>query len=204
MSAPEPSIDIRRPAAVSSAVKAMPRAGTKPRRPQPCPPPRWRSPRSTSSRVFADRCRRHRPRDRGRAGRAGRLCALLSGTCRRAIGIRAPLLRRRHRRHRAAFDVGVPGRRHLSGPGLPRPRKAIHAARLGVVGGVSARHRRVVLHQGRRSVFARLARQLLCGRSGYADRVPPRACSSWCGAGRGRAGSTAAPSWSAPTTTAMR
>ncbi len=60
-----------------------------------------------------------------------------------------------------AVDARVPDRRHLSGAGLPRPREAIHAARLGLVGGVPDRHRRVVLRQSRRHVLARLARQLL-------------------------------------------
>ena len=32
-------------------------------------------------------------------------------------------------RHRASRHAGVPDRRYLSGPGLPRPREAIHAAR---------------------------------------------------------------------------
>ena len=52
----------------------------------------------------------------------------------------------------------------------------------------------VVLRQGRRSVLARLARQLLRRRAGGAARLSAARCSCWCGAGRARAGSTAAPS----------
>ena len=98
----------------------------------------------------------------------------------------------------AARDAGVPGRRHLSGTGLPRPRKAIYAPRLGVVGGVSDRHRGVVFRQGRRPVLAALARQLLCGRLAHADWHFGAPCSCWCDTGPARAGSTAAPSWSVP------
>ena len=71
-------------------------------------------------------------------------------------------------------DAGLPGRRHLSGPGVPRPREAIYAARLGVVRGVPARHRRVVLRQGRRRVLAGLARRFYVARPVRADRIPPR------------------------------
>ena len=80
-------------------------------------------------------------------------------------------LRRRDLRHRAAVDVRLPDRRHLPGAGLPRPREAIHAAGLGLVGGVPDRDRRFVLRQSRRDVLARLARQLLCQRPGRADRL---------------------------------
>ena len=109
---------------------------------------------------------------------------------------------RRHLRHLAAGHAGVPDGRHLSGPGVPRPREAIHAARLGVVRGVSDRHQRFVLRQSRRPVLPRLARRLLRARAVRADRLPARACFSWCAAGRAKAGSIAAPSSSAPTATA--
>ena len=42
----------------------------------------------------------------------------------------------------AARDARLPGRRHLSGAGVPRLREAIYAARLGLVGRLPARHRR--------------------------------------------------------------
>ena len=153
--------------------------------------------------LFADRARRLRARDRSRAGRGRRPRRSISGYVVPVQRLR-PLLRRRHRRHFAALDAGVPGRRYLSGPGLPRPREAIYAARLGLVGGVSARRHRVVFRQSRRPVLPRLARQLLCPRPVHADRVSPRACSCWCGAGRAKAASTAAPSWSAPAAAARR
>ena len=51
--------------------------------------------------------------------------------------------------------------------------------------------------------LAHLARQFLRRRPGRADRLPARPVPAWCGIGRGQAGSTAAPSWSAPTTAAM-
>ena len=54
------------------------------------------------------------------------------------------------------------------------------------------------LCQGRRPILPRLARQLLRHRPGHADRISARACSCSCAAGHAKAGSTAAPSWSAP------
>ena len=51
---------------------------------------------------------------------------------------------------RRALDARVPDRRHLPGAGVPRPREAIHAAGLGLVGRVPDRHRRIVLRQSRR------------------------------------------------------
>ncbi len=78
---------------------------------------------------------------------------------------------RRHLRHRRVVDAGVPDRRHLPGAGLPRLREAVHAAGLGVVGGLPRRHRRLVLLQDRRDVLARLARLVLCLRPVRAHRL---------------------------------
>ena len=102
--------------------------------------------------------------------------ALYASICRRCH--RADLaLSRRRLRHRCAVDARLPDRRHLPGAGVPRPREAVHAARVGLVGGLPDRHRRLVLRQGRRDVFARLARHLLRRRTCRADRLA-RLCSS--------------------------
>ena len=106
--------------------------------------------------------------------------------------------------HRRAGDARLPGRRHLSGAGIPRLREAVFPPRLRLVGRVPDRDRRLLLRQDRRSVLARLAGQLLRRRPRRADRLSARACSSWCGAGRAKAASTAAPSSSAATTAARR
>ena len=111
---------------------------------------------------------------------------------------------RRHRRHLADRTAGVSGGRHLPGSGVSRPRKAIYAARVGVVGRVPARDCRVVLRQSRRSILPRLARQLLRGRADRAARVSPRAVSPGATLDSRKAVSTAAPSSSAPARAAKR
>ena len=78
---------------------------------------------------------------------------------------------------KALRHVGFPGGRHLSDPGVPRPREAIYAARLRLVGGVSDRYQRLVLRQSRRPILPRLARLVLCARPVRADRLPPWAVS---------------------------
>ena len=120
---------------------------------------------------LADRARRLRPHGRVRADRAGRP----GGVRALSVADRRPVLalRRRDLRHRAAVDVRLPDRRYLPGAGVPRPREAIHAAGLGLVGRVPDRDRRLVLRQSRRDVLARLARQLLCERPGGADGLAP-------------------------------
>ena len=76
-----------------------------------------------------------------------------------AVDGRADLaLSRRNVRHRAVVDARLPDRRHLPGAGVPRLRKAIHAACFGLVGRLPDRHRRIVLRQSRRHVLACLAR----------------------------------------------
>ena len=114
-------------------------------------------------RLFADRARRRRAADRIRliVPRRPRDLRRLRGAARR---FRVALCRR-HCRHRRACDARVPGRRHLPGAGVSRLREAVFPARLGVVGGVSRRHRRDVLRQGRRPVLARLARQASMSRA---------------------------------------
>ena len=116
------------------------------------------------------------PPDRDGFGRRRRFCGLRR-VCRAELRLRLVLLRR-HFRHCALGDAGLPGRRHLSGAGLPRAREAVHAARLRLVGGVSDRHQCFVLRQGRRPILARVARRVLCARPVRADRFPARAVPS--------------------------
>ena len=61
-----------------------------------------------------------------------------------------------------------------------------------------------VLRQARQRDLAALAVGLLLRRPRRADRRTACSCARWCAAGRGRAGSTAAPSSSAPTRTASK
>jgi len=110
---------------------------------------------------------------------------------------------RRYRRHLAALNVAFQAAT-LSDPGLSRPRKAIYAARIGVVGVfLLSPLPPVVLHQSRRPIFPGLLGSFyavgLLRSSGF-----DAPCFSWCAAGRGKAALIAAPSWSARAIAAMR
>ena len=109
--------------------------------------------------LLADRGCRHGSPDRVRArgARRERGLRLVRGPAR---WFRLALCVR-NREHCGTCDTGVPDRRHLSGAGVPRPRKAIFPVDGGLVRRLSHRHRRDFLRQGRRPVFAGVAWQLL-------------------------------------------
>ena len=150
--------------------------------------------------LLADRRLRLRARDRIRADHSDRNRALFCLS--RPEGGIAVGLCGRDPDDRDAVHPRLPVGRALRHSRLSPPDQSDGKARLRLVDGLSARHRRHLLRKTRRRIFPRLVRELLRLR-------PVRAC--WhrgsrstpsCAAGCGKAGLRAAPLWSAAANTA--
>ena len=130
------------------------------RTPRNCRRQRWPRPRRTTrSRLFADRRRRLRARDRMRADRARSARCIYCVYVVPAEGVPLALCRSPSPASPRCAIARVPGGRHLPDPRLPPPDQSDGAAGLGLVDGLSARDRRLVLRQTRRDVLPRLARR---------------------------------------------
>ena len=151
----------------------------------------------SAPRLFADRDRGRRAARRFPADQLGRHLAL-SRLCRSAQRLLLGICRR-HPRHDGSRGGLLPGRRHLRSSDVPRSAPADDADDLILGLRVPAVHRRVLSSPNSAARF----RGSGCrpSSSSASPRWSPNGCSCarWCEAGRGRAGSTAAPSSSAPT-----
>ena len=122
-------------------------------------------------RLFADRDRGRGSRRRFRDAERDRHRALFR-LCRPPQRLSLGICRGDLRHDRNGRDL-LPGRRHLRGPGVPRPASADDPDDLVLGLRVPAVHRRILLRQARRRDFAALALGVLLRRSRGADRRAP-------------------------------